>query len=146
MSLSLINIDTTFFKGCLDNWYSKRPRFRVDFVTRLSYLAAWSSMEPRSLQVFVFFFFFCPIDRPTITRDGAMGDETFYWDGLAGTEMLLITSCAGLYLKYLNLISLSGQPTLLSLQKATFVGIYVQYPTSDTLLRCPLLVEGLPLG
>ena len=21
-------------------------------------------------------------DRPTITRDGAMGNETFYWDGL----------------------------------------------------------------
>ena len=48
-----------------------------------------------------------------------MGDEPFYWDGLAGTEMLLITSCAGLYLKYLNLNSLSGQPTLLNLQKAT---------------------------
>ena len=55
-----------------------------------------------------------------------MGDKTFYWDGLASTEMLLITSCAGLYLKYLNLISLSGQPTLLNLQNATFVGIYVQ--------------------
>ena len=84
-------------------------------------------MEPRSLHVFIFFFFFfSPIDRPTITRDGAMGDKTFYWDGLASTEMLLITSCAGLYLKYLNLISLSGQPTLLNLQNATFVGIYVQ--------------------
>ena len=55
-----------------------------------------------------------------------MGNETFYWDGLASTEMLLITSCAGLYLKYLNLNSLSGQPTLLNLQKATFVGIYGQ--------------------
>ena len=48
-----------------------------------------------------------------------MEDEPFHWDGLAGTEMLLITSCAGLYLKYLNLNSLSGQPTLLNLQKAT---------------------------
>ena len=55
-----------------------------------------------------------------------MGNKTFYWDGLAGTEMFLITSCAGLYLKYLNLNSLSGQPTLLNLQKATFVGIYGQ--------------------
>ena len=27
-------------------------------------------------------FFFGPTDRPTITRDGAMGNETFYWDGL----------------------------------------------------------------
>ena len=25
-------------------------------------------------------FFFLP-DRPTITRDGAMGNEAFYWDG-----------------------------------------------------------------
>ena len=27
-------------------------------------------------------FFFCATDRPTITRDGAMGNETCYWDGL----------------------------------------------------------------
>ena len=29
-----------------------------------------------------FFFFFGPTDRPTITRDGAMGKETFYGHGL----------------------------------------------------------------
>ena len=51
MSLSLINIDTTFFKGCLDILY--RPRFRVDFVTRLSYLAARPSQEPRPLEGFL---------------------------------------------------------------------------------------------
>ena len=33
MSLSLINTHITFFKGCLDIRESKRPRFRVDFVT-----------------------------------------------------------------------------------------------------------------
>ena len=28
------------------------------------------------------FFFFCPTDRHTFTRGRAMGNETFYWDGL----------------------------------------------------------------
>ena len=28
-------------------------------------------------------FFFCSTNRPTITRDGAMGNETFYWHGLS---------------------------------------------------------------
>ena len=28
------------------------------------------------------FFFARPTDRPTITRDGPMGNETLYWDGL----------------------------------------------------------------
>ena len=32
-------------------------------------------------KVFILFFV-CPTDRPTITKDGAMGNETFYWDGL----------------------------------------------------------------
>ena len=36
-------------------------------------------------KVFILFFvvvFFCPTDRPTVTRDEAMGNETFYWHGL----------------------------------------------------------------
>ena len=57
------------------------PGFRVDFVTRLSYLAAWPSLEPRLLQVFILFFF-CRTDRLTITRDGMMENETFYGEGL----------------------------------------------------------------
>ena len=32
--------------------------------------------------VFILFFFFCPTDRPTFTRGRAMGNETFYWEGL----------------------------------------------------------------
>ena len=75
-----INFDTTFFKGCLDIWWSKRPGFRVDFVTRLSYLAARPSLEPRLLQVFILFF--CPTDWLTITRDGMMENEIFYGEGL----------------------------------------------------------------
>ena len=55
MSLSLINIDTTFLKAV------KTFDSRVNIHS---------------------FFFFFPTDRPTITRDGAMGNETFYWDGL----------------------------------------------------------------
>ena len=31
---------------------------------------------------YFFFFFFCPTDRPTFTRGRAMGNVTFYWDGL----------------------------------------------------------------
>ena len=96
-------VEKTTFSSCLCNQ-----------AFLLSSLALSRTQTPSSAH-----FFFCPIDRPTITRDGVMGDEPFYWDGLAGTEMLLITSCAGLYLKYLNLNSLSGQPTLLNLQKAT---------------------------
>ena len=96
-------VEKTTFSSCLCN-----------HAFLLSSLALSRTQTPSSAH-----FFFRPIDRPTITRDGAMGDEPFYWDGLAGTEMLLITSCAGLYVKYLNLNSLSGQPTLLNLQKAT---------------------------
>ena len=29
--------------------------------------------------------FFLPANQPTITRDGAMGNVTFYWDGLRGS-------------------------------------------------------------
>ena len=78
MSLSLINIETTFFKGCLD------IDSRVDFVTRLSCLAARPSLElwNPSVHYFIYFFFYCPPDRHTITRDGAMGNETFYCNGL----------------------------------------------------------------
>ena len=35
------------------------------------------TQEPSSVH-----FFFWATDRPTITRDGAMGNKTFYWDGL----------------------------------------------------------------
>ena len=31
---------------------------------------------------FFFFFSFCPTDRPTFTKGRAMGNETFYWDGI----------------------------------------------------------------
>ena len=31
--------------------------------------------------------FFLPTDRPTITRDGAMGNETFFWDSLIRTPV-----------------------------------------------------------
>ena len=47
------------------------------FVSRLSSLAARPSLEPRPLQVFILFFC-CSTDRPTITRDGAMENETFF--------------------------------------------------------------------
>ena len=35
-----------------------------------------------------FFFFFCPTDRPTFTRGRAMGNETFYGDGLTSVADL----------------------------------------------------------
>ena len=47
------------------------PGFRVDFVTRLSYLAAWPSLEPRLLQVLILFFFAGPTDSPS--------QETGWW-------------------------------------------------------------------
>ena len=47
-------------------------------LTSCSYLAAWLSLALRTLQVFILFFF----ARPTFTRGRAMGNETFYWDGL----------------------------------------------------------------
>ena len=30
----------------------------------------------------IFWFFFYPADRPNLSRWRAMGNETFYWDGL----------------------------------------------------------------
>ncbi len=43
-----------------------------------------SSLPKWTQTVFIvfFFFFFFPTYLPTITRDGAMGNETFYWNGL----------------------------------------------------------------
>ena len=35
----------------------------------------------------LFFFSFCATGQPTITRDGAMGNETFYWDGLSAIKL-----------------------------------------------------------
>ena len=59
----------------------------------------------------VFFFFFTrPSDRPTITRDGAMGNETFYWDGLVighlhdGVSLLLRIEFFSFFLSHLNLV------------------------------------------
>ena len=36
----------------------------------------------QSTPSFVHSFFFGPTDRPSIIRDGTMGNETIYWDGL----------------------------------------------------------------
>ena len=47
---------------------TKRPRFRVDFVTRFFNLAARPSLEPRPLQVFILSFLFCLTDRPSVTQ------------------------------------------------------------------------------
>ena len=37
---------------------------------------------------FFLLFFFCSTDRPTFSRVKAMGNETFYWDGLKVTSTL----------------------------------------------------------
>ena len=33
-------------------------------------------------------FFFCPTHQPTFTRGGAIGNETFYWDGLTRNHVV----------------------------------------------------------
>ena len=45
-----------------------------------------------------FFFFFCPPDRPTFKRGRAMGNETFYGDGLMKFvhDVFLISLCTGM--------------------------------------------------
>ena len=59
------------------DWYIIPSDYeRKDHITKLSYLAA------RPLLARVHSFFFCLTDRPTFTRGRAMGNETFYWDGL----------------------------------------------------------------
>ena len=58
------------------------------------------TQTPSSVHIF---FFFCPTDRPTITRDGAIGNKTFYWDGLnhlAGTASKVQSNLASI--KYVN--------------------------------------------
>ena len=50
-------------------------------MTKLSCLTARPSLVIRTLHVFVFVLF-CPTDRVTFARERAMGNETFYWDGL----------------------------------------------------------------
>ena len=40
-----------------------------------------------NMQSCVHSFFFCPTDRPTFTRGRAMGNETFYGDGLINIHM-----------------------------------------------------------
>ena len=97
----VVLISTYIFKASTKNWgffffiflffrstdpsnFEKNPcsqKLNWSGLTRLSYFAAWPSLEPRPLQVFILFFF-CPTDQPTITRDRAIGNETFYWDGL----------------------------------------------------------------
>ena len=71
MFLFLININTTLF--LLRYLTVEKTTFRVDFVTRLSYLAAWPSLEPKPLQVNILFFFFGrPTDPPS--------EETGRWE------------------------------------------------------------------
>ena len=66
---------------------------RKDRVTKLSHLAARPSLAPRPLLVFIPFFFFCPTDQPTFSRGRAMGNETFYGDGLrAGKDIFVALS------------------------------------------------------
>ena len=98
MSFSLINIDTMSFKGCFDsrvNMHLLPPdyisnRVNVGFNNQVFLFSspAFSGTQTRS-SVHSFLFFFRP-DRPTISRDGAMGNETFYWDGL--TYLLSLSS------------------------------------------------------
>ena len=62
--------------------FTSTRSFVIVHVTKLSYLAARPSLALRTLHEFIFTFF-CPPDRPTFTRGMAMGNETFYWDGLS---------------------------------------------------------------
>ena len=57
--------------------------------------------------MFIPFFSFFPTDRPTFKRGRAMGNETFYWDGLSGTlpafdTVLLHSHLSSLRPKYLS--------------------------------------------
>ena len=74
------------FKGCLDinllpsDYISYRLNVRFNIICK-------SKLEHK---VFILFFFFArPTDRPTITRDRAMGNETFYWHGLSLYTLLI---------------------------------------------------------
>ena len=55
-------------------------------VTKLSYLARLSEF----LSFFLPFFFFYPTDRSTFTRERAMGNETFHWDGFRKSCFIFI--------------------------------------------------------
>ena len=55
---------------------------RKDHVIKLSY---WHS-EPFMCS----FLFFCPTDRPNFTRGNAMGNETFYCDGLTAVKHVFL--------------------------------------------------------
>ena len=56
MSYSLINIVNMFFKGCFDSRVDMHLLIS-DYISRLSYLGARPSLEPRPLQVFILLFF-----------------------------------------------------------------------------------------
>ena len=64
---------------------------RKDHVTELSYLAARPSWYSEPFMC-LFYFFFGPTAQPTFTRVRAMGNETFYWDGLTATGALFHSS------------------------------------------------------
>lgn len=63
----------------------KKPRFQLDFVTSLSYLAAWPSLESRPLQVFILLFilfFFAWSTDPPSHETGRWETKQFFYVAL----------------------------------------------------------------
>ena len=57
----------------------------------------------------VAFLFFCPTDRPTFTRGRAMGNETFYWDGIISGKLNNKRKLARLITQYRDIFVCAGQ-------------------------------------
>ena len=79
----LINTNHRYFVfvAFLDIWSlfwlrTKGPRHQAFVLSSQAFAGTQNSSW------LLFIYFFCPTDRPTFTRGRAMGNETFYWDGL----------------------------------------------------------------
>ena len=77
-------MDTTFFKGCFDSRVNMLilPSGYISILLLLLMLLLLLLLLLLLFLLLLLLLFF-PTDRPTITRDGAMGNETFFWDGLS---------------------------------------------------------------
>lgn len=93
MPLSLINMDTTFCKGIKDIKNFDRTS-RYIFYDLITYLTdeTWDLICTSKVKHnnYFNFFFFCLTDWPIIERDGAMGNETFYREGLIKPKKRII--------------------------------------------------------
>ena len=83
-----------------------------------------------------FFFFFCPPDRPTFKRGRAMGNETFYGDGLSQKKKLYVPYGSLNFIRLLRVVITPAEKKTTRSNRMNFRLRWVPLPFSPSFGFC----------